>query len=64
MCTDQIDGFPDALHGTRNEPNNASMLHVIQVKCGCLRGCADLVVAGVKLCTYLASWSVALQPPV
>lgn len=54
MCTDQTDGFHDALRDTKSEHNNAPMLHVTQTKYRCLRGCADLVVAGVGRVVHLS----------
>ena len=52
MCKDQVDGFQDALHDTKSQ--NSSMLYVPQAKCECLRGCADLVVAGVGRVVHLS----------
>ena len=52
MCTDQVDGSHDALHDTKSQ--SSSMLHIPQGKCECLRGCADLVVAGVGRVAHLS----------
>lgn len=54
MCTNQVDVFHAAFHDTKSEHSNASMLHVTPAKCECLRGCADLVVAGVGRVVHLS----------